>query len=69
MRTNDAAVNWNRAHPIGTPVIVTLADGRTVEDQTASGAVQWGSIALVTLRDRPGMWMTSMLAAVPEPVS
>jgi hypothetical protein len=65
MPTYDAALRWNRDHPIGTPVIVTLANALSVEDQTASGAVQWGSIALVTLRNRPGMWMTSMLTSAP----
>jgi len=69
MPTYHAAMHWNREHPIGSQVIVTLADGRTVEDRTASGAVQWGSIALVTLNDRPGMWMTGMLSAMPAPVS
>jgi len=69
MPTYDAAMHWNREHPIGSPAIVTLADGRTVEDRTASGAVQWGSIALVTLRARPGMWTTSMLTVMHAPVS
>lgn len=65
MPTYDAALRWNRDHPVGSPVIVRLVSGVTVEDQTASGAVQWGSIALVTLRDRPGMWMSSMLTVFP----
>ncbi|MGQ0799810.1 MAG: hypothetical protein ACT4NL_06830 [Pseudomarimonas sp.] len=67
MPTYDAALNWNREHPIGSRVIVTLVNGQTAEDHTASGAVQWGSIALVTLKERPGMWVTSMLTAVSAP--
>jgi hypothetical protein len=64
MPHNDAAERWNREHPIGTPVRVRLANGDTIEDRTASGAVPWGSIALVTLRGRHGMWMTDMLSAL-----
>ena len=61
--TYDTARRWNEDHPIGTPVVVMLANGNTANDQTASGAVQWGSTALVTLRHRNGLWMTEMLLA------
>jgi hypothetical protein len=68
MPTYSDALNWNREHPIGSPVIVTLADGRTVEDRTTCAAIQWGSVAMLTLQGRPGMWVTTMLAAVPASV-
>jgi len=57
----ESADRWNRAHPPGTPVQVTLANGLVVDDSTASHAQQWGSLALVTLRGRPGMWPTDTL--------
>jgi hypothetical protein len=63
----DSANRWNLQHPPGTAVVVTLADGRTFEDRTAGYAMQWGSVALVTLQERPGMWSTAMLARVREP--
>jgi hypothetical protein len=67
MPDNDAAGRWNREHPIGTLVLVKLANGASAQDRTASGAVPWGSVALVTLRGRPGMWITDMLEALPTP--
>lgn len=61
--TYDTARRRNEDHPVGTPVVVMLANGQSTNDQTASGAVQWGSTALVTLRHRNGLWMTEMLQA------
>jgi hypothetical protein len=60
--TYDDADRWNLRHPPGTPVRVLLADGSAVEDHTAGYAAQWGSVALVRLHGRPGVWTTAMLS-------
>ncbi len=57
----ESADRWNERHPPGTPVRLTLADGSVVDDRTASHAQQWGSLAIVTLERRLGMWTTSAL--------
>jgi hypothetical protein len=60
--TYDDADRWNLRHPPGTPVRVLLADGTVVEDRTAGYAAQWGSVALVRLHGRAGVWTTAMLS-------
>jgi hypothetical protein len=60
--THDSADRWNLQHPPGTAVRVTLSNGASFEDVTASYAARWGSVALVRLQGRPGMWTTTMLA-------
>jgi hypothetical protein len=57
----ESAERWNERCPPGTPVRVLLANGATVEDKTASYAQQWGSLAIVTLSERRGMWTTAAL--------
>lgn len=58
---DDPATRWNLRHPPATAVRVTLADGRRVADRTASYAIPWGSVALVRLEQRSGMWVTEAL--------
>lgn len=60
----ESADRWNHCHPPGTPVIVTLADGRMVHEKTAGYAQQWGSLAIVTLQGRPGVWTTAALQPI-----
>lgn len=38
------AEEWNRQHPIGTRVRITLADGRSRDTRTLSPAQTWGGL-------------------------
>jgi hypothetical protein len=57
----ESAHDWNRLHPPGTLVRVSLVRGETFVAETASYAQQWGSLAILTLRDRPGLWTAGVL--------
>ena len=56
----ESADAWNRCYPPGTLVRVTLRQSEFTAE-TASYAQQWGSLAILTLRDRPGLWTASVL--------
>jgi hypothetical protein len=57
----ESAHDWNRQHPPGTLVRVDLLRGESFVAQTATYAQQWGSLAIVTLVDRPGLWTAGVL--------
>jgi hypothetical protein len=57
----ESAQDWNRAHPPGTLVRVNLRHGESFVAQTEGYAQQWGSLAILTLRDRPGLWTAGVL--------
>lgn len=60
----ESADAWNRRYPPGTLVRVTLRGGQPFTAETAGYAQQWGSLAIVTLKDRPGLWTASVLRPV-----
>jgi hypothetical protein len=65
----ESADQWNRHHPPGTLVRVALKGGESFTAQTAAYAQQWGALAVIVLRDRPGLWTASVLQpldCVPE---
>ena len=69
MKTSpESALDWNRRYPPGTLVRVSLRHGESVVAETAGYAQQWGTLALITLREVPGIWTTSALLplAIPE---
>ena len=39
-----SAQQWNERHPVGTRVIVTLANGHTLQTRTVSPARSWGGL-------------------------
>lgn len=53
--------DWNRQYPPGTLVRVALRGGESFDAETAGYAQQWGSLATILLRDRPGLWTASVL--------
>jgi hypothetical protein len=57
----ESADRWNRDHPPGTLVRVELKGGESFTAETAGYAQQWGALAIVLLRDRPGLWTASVL--------
>lgn len=60
----ESADAWNRRYPPGTLVRVTLRGGQPFTAETATYARQWGSLAILTLRNRPGLWTASVLRPV-----
>ena len=60
----ESADAWNRRYPPGTLVRVALRDGEPFIAETATYAQQWGSLAILTLRDTPGLWTASVLRPV-----
>lgn len=60
----ESAHEWNRLNPPGTVVRVSLKGGETFTAQTAGYAQQWGLLAIVTLKDRPGLWTAGVLHPV-----
>lgn len=38
---------WNRRYPVGTPIILTLADGKRVPTRTRSAATMVGSFYMI----------------------
>jgi hypothetical protein len=68
----ESAQDWNRRYPPGTPVRIDLRGGGSVVATTAGYAQQWGALALIRLRDQPGVWTAGALrpvAAAGPPVS
>lgn len=63
----ESAQDWNRLHPPGTFVRVSLREGHTFVATTASYAQQWGMLAILTLRDRPGLWTAAALVPIARP--
>ena len=59
--TPESALDWNRRYPPGTLVRVRLRHGGSVVAETAGYAQQWGTLALITLRDVPGLWTAGAL--------
>lgn len=59
--TPESALDWNRRYPPGTLVRVRLRPGEVVVAETAGYAQQWGMLALIRLRDLPGIWTASAL--------
>ena len=53
--TKQSADRWNERHPRGARVRV-ISFGVAIGTATASHAQQWGDLALLTLRDVPGLW-------------
>lgn len=41
------SVQWNAAHPVGTKVVLTLANGKRRVTRTTSEAATWGGMAHV----------------------
>ncbi|MCI1710845.1 MAG: hypothetical protein LKM39_11470 [Chiayiivirga sp.] len=60
----ESADAWNRRYPPGTLVRVILRGGEPFTAETAGFAQQWGALAILTLRDRPGLWTASVLRPV-----
>lgn len=50
------ALAFNRTCPPGTPVVITLRDGRTLNGKTKKPASVWADVALVEVEGRPGLW-------------
>jgi hypothetical protein len=61
----ESAQDWNRRWPPGTLVQVELRHGESFVAETATYAQQWGRLAILTLRDRPGLWTASVLRPLP----
>lgn len=59
--TPESAHDWNRRYPPGTLVRVLLRHGESVTAETAGYAQQWGTLALIVLRDIPGLWTVGAL--------
>jgi len=57
----ESADAWNRQNPPGTLVRVALRGGESLDAETAGYAQQWGALAIILLRDRPGLWTASVL--------
>ena len=62
----ESATDWNRAHPPGSMVRITLRDGRTCEARTRAYAHQWGAFAVVALHEHGGLFTVSALQPVGE---
>lgn len=67
--TPESALDWNRRYPPGTLVRVSFRQGQSVVAETAGYAQQWGTLALITLRDIPGIWTASALLPLAAPES
>lgn len=65
MTRRESADAWNRRYPPGTLVRVPLREGESFTAETASYAQQWGSLAILTLKDHPGLWTASALVPLP----
>ena len=62
----ESAHDWNRRCPPGTLVRVELKGGDSFVAETADYAQQWGTLAIVTLRNRPGLWSSGALRPLPH---
>ena len=60
----ESAHDWNRRHPPGTAVHIVLSNGESFTATTAVYATQWGSLAVLALRERPGLWTVGALKPV-----
>ena len=62
----ESAHDWNRRYPPGTLVRVDLKGGESFVAETADYAQQWGTLAIVMLRNRPGLWSSGALRPLPH---
>jgi hypothetical protein len=59
------ANEWNRSYPPGTPVVVTLHDGRQVQTRTLNEAARWGNLDHVAVEAiQPGYVLLSWCRAL-----
>jgi hypothetical protein len=56
------AMDWNRVHPTGTLVEVTLADGRAIKTRTLGPARTWGGMDHVEVAGIRGYVLLSWVA-------
>ena len=63
MTQKQSADRWNERYARGTKVRV-ISYGVDVETITASHAQQWGDLALLTLKDVPGLWTINAIEPI-----
>ena len=61
MADKQSADRWNEDHARGVHVR-GVSYGVAVETTTATHAQQWGDLALLTLKDVPGIWTTNAVS-------
>jgi hypothetical protein len=60
------AETWNREHPIGTRIMVRLANGDILHTWTTSAALRVSSLDFVRIRAFEGLVLLSWCEALPE---
>jgi hypothetical protein len=58
------ANEWNTRHPIGTPVVVTLHDGRRIDTRTTAPATMYGAFHMIRVESHKGLVLLAWVAPV-----